>query len=324
MFFNPHDLTLLTLLLMFAAVISLPFALSFAAVISQAVNEVKTNAEKLAGGDLSTRVQVQAHQQDEIGELARSFNMMADHLQEAFQRQIELEQTRRDLIAAVSHDLRTPLASVRVMSEALVDKVVTDPATVERYHRTIQAQVTSLAGLIDDLFELAKLDNAKLELKLEPGNMLDLISDTLEAMRVQAAAKNIRLDGRVEAEFPAVLMEESKIQRVLYNLIQNAIRHTPADGSIFITAAPTPAGVAVSVADTGEGIAEADLALIFNEFYRGEKSRNRSTGGAGLGLAIVKRIVEAHGGCVSVQSQVEQGTVFRFELPKWSPTMGGG
>ncbi len=315
MFLNNHDFQLLLLLLIFAATLSMPFAITFAATISRALNILKIGSNQLAQGDLSTRVKVPYH--DEVNDVANAFNSMATELEEAFQRQKELEQLRRDLIAAVSHDLRTPLASVRVMVEALADQVVTDQKTVDRYHLTIQTQISNLTLLIDDLFELVKLDSGRIDLKLELGSVADLISDTLESMRAQAASKNISLQGQVDPDLPVVLMEEFKIQRVLYNLVQNAIRHTPADGSVSIIANPTTQGIQVAVADTGEGIAEDDIPCIFDEFFRGEKSRNRTTGGAGLGLAIVKRIIEAHGGSVSVSSKIEQGTIFSFVLPSY-------
>jgi signal transduction histidine kinase len=253
---------------------------------------------------------------DELADVADAFNAMAAELEESFNRQQELEQARRDLIAAVSHDLRTPLASVRAMVEALADEVVSDPETINRYHQTIQNQVSNLALLIDDLFELSKIDSGRLQLNLEGSAISDIISDTLESMRAQAAVKHIRLNGQVDPATPTLTMDSAKIQRVIYNLVQNAIRHTPQDGSVFIAAQTTDEGVKVDIRDTGEGITQDDLPRIFEQFYRGEKSRSRSTGGAGLGLAIAKGIVEAHGGRIWVDSKVGEGTIFSFVLPQ--------
>ena len=152
---------------------------------------------------------------------------------------------------------------------------------------------------------------------VEPSSLRDLISDTLESMHVQAAEKNIKLSGWVDPSVDPVLMNSHKMQRVLYNLIQNAIRHTPSDGTIFVEARQAPQGeVQVDVIDTGEGIPESDVPRIFEQFYRGEKSRSRATGGAGLGLAIAQRIVQAHHGKIWVESRRGAGSRFSFTLPR--------
>jgi signal transduction histidine kinase len=313
MFLNQHDFFLLGTLMIFSGILSISFGFTLAAEMTDSLLSLKAGARRLANGDLSTRVAVPP--QDELSEVAAAFNMMAARLEEAFVRQQQLEQARRELIAAVSHDLRTPLASMRAMIEALSDRVVTDEATVARYHRTIQSQVANLSHLIDDLFELSKLDSGRLQLHLEKSNVADLISDTLESMRVHAATKNIRLTGQVASDLPEVSIDSARIQRVLYNLVQNALRHTPADGTVAIYAKPTTEGVRIDITDSGEGIAGEDLPHIFDEFYRSEKSRSRSTGGAGLGLAIARGIIEAHGGRIWVDSQPEQGTTFSLILP---------
>lgn len=313
MFLSDHDFALLGLLLIFAGLLSLAFGFTLAGGITESLKMLKGGTQQLAGGDLSARVALLY--QDELAEVANAFNIMAARLEESFNRQRELEQARRDLIAAISHDLRTPLASVRAMVEALSDQVVTDEKTVNRYHHTIQTQVTNLSLLIDDLFELTKLDSGHLQLKLEEASISDLISDALESMRAQADSKKVRLTGHVEPDIPFIMVEAAKIHRVLCNLVQNAIRHTPADGTVAITASTINEGVEVDVVDTGEGIANEDLPRIFDQFYRGEKSRSRSTGGAGLGLAIAKGIVEAHGGRIWVESEPGIGAVFRLVLP---------
>jgi signal transduction histidine kinase len=222
---------------------------------------------------------------------------------------------RRDLIAAVSHNLRTPLTSIRAMIEALADGVVTDPATVQRYYATVRTQIENLSSLIDDLFELSQLESGQIQLRLEPVNLNDLVSDVLESMHPQAEAKEVVLAGEFSTDLPPATAEVAKIQRVLYNLVQNAIRHTPAQGSISLATRAVPNGVQIDVADTGEGITSADLPYIFDQFFRGEKSRSRETGGAGLGLAIAKGFVEAHDGKIWVDSEIGHGTRFSFILP---------
>jgi signal transduction histidine kinase len=169
--------------------------------------------------------------------------------------------------------------------------------------------------LINDLFELSQLETGQVQLAVEAVNMNDLLSDVLESMQAQAGAKGVSLKGIFSEDLPIIKGELNKLQRVIYNLVQNAIRHTPSGGSISLSTQVAPEGVRVEVADTGEGIAPEDLPHIFEQFFRGEKSRSRETGGAGLGLAIAKRIVEAHHGRIWVESQVGQGTRFRFVLP---------
>lgn len=314
MFASQHDLTLAGILLLFAGGIALSFGYFLSASITESIREVVTGAEAIADGDLSARVVVSGN--DELAELANAFNRMAAQLQEADDRQKELEQLRRDLIGWVSHDLRTPLTSMRVMIEALADGVVDKPDMVQRYLRTIQGDIRNLSHLIDDLFELAQLDAGVLRFEVAPHSLRDLISDTLESMRALAEHKGIVLCGNVASNVDPVVMAPEKINRVLTNLIGNAVRHTPAGGTITVEAYRETKGapVRVDVCDTGEGISPTDLPHIFERFYRGEKSRSRATGGAGLGLSIAKGIVEAHDGRLWVESQVGAGSTFSFTL----------
>ncbi len=314
MFISAHDLTLLALLLSFAAVLSLSFGLTLAANLARSIRLLAQGATELAKGNLTMRVP--AAISSELADLAKAFNQMAARLEEAFAHQRQAEATRRDLVAAVSHDLRTPLASIRAIVEALADRLVSDPPTVERYLHALRGQIQSLSTLIDDLFELSQMERADPALDLESSSLLDLISDTLESFRAEAERKGVNLIGQVESPVDPVQMNPQKIQRVLNNLVRNAIRHTPAHGRVAITARPVPGGVHVNVADTGEGIPPEELPRVFDWFYRGEKSRSRAYGGAGLGLAIARSIVEAHGGRIWVESAVGRGSTFSFILPK--------
>jgi signal transduction histidine kinase len=312
-----HDLPLLSVLLVFSAVISLFFAVFMAQSIVSRLRMLLAMARRVAGGDLTARVDVNSR--DEIGRLSTEFNSMVERLGEMQTSRERLETSRRELIAAVSHDLRTPLASMRAMVEALNDGVVTDSETVQRYLHTIQGETQHLATLIDDLFELSQIDAGALRLHLEPTSLSDLVSDALESMRAQANEKHVQLEGQVEGTPPRVPLDAPRMQRVLYNLIQNAIRHTPSDGTITLTVRGEGEGVELTVADTGEGIPESDLPHIFDRFYRGQPARTRDqsmTGSrAGLGLAIARGIVEAHGGTIHALSAPGQGTTFRVELP---------
>jgi signal transduction histidine kinase len=271
-------------------------------------------AKEIAQGNLGVRVPVEGN--NEMADLARSFNEMAAQLEAAARKQRELDILRRDLVAWIGHDLRTPLTSIRVLIEALADGVVDDPTTVQRYLQTAQRHIRSLSILIDDLFELAELDAGGLSLEQHPESISDLISDTLETFSALAGRQDVRLEGSVSPGIDLVCMDAQKIGRVLANLVSNALQHTPAGGSVQIRASAMTEGVQVEVHDTGEGIRNEDLPHVFEQFYRGEKSRSRDTGGSGLGLAIAKGIVEAHGGRIWVaRPGRDQGATFAFTLP---------
>jgi signal transduction histidine kinase len=319
-----HDLPLLTILLIFSAIISLFFAVFLAQSIVSRLRALLAVSKQVAEGDLSARVEVNSS--DEIGQLGAEFNSMVSRLESAQEQRARLEVSRRDLIAAVSHDLRTPLASMRAMVEALNDGVVTDPDTVSRYLHTIQTETQHLTALIDDLFELSQIDAGALRLHLEPTSLEDLVSDALESMRAQAEQKNVHLQEQVEGVPPRVPLDAPRMQRVLYNLIQNAIRHTPADGTVTLTVRGASDKVELTVADNGEGISGSDLPHVFDRFYRGERARTRdkqeSGPGAGLGLAIAKGIVEAHGGMISATSKPGQGASFHVVLPSMPGATG--
>lgn len=331
-----HDLPLLILLLLFAAVVSLALGYALAHALARRVTALHQGAQAIANGDLRARVDQAGG--DELAALGAEFNRMAGQLAAAAEERMRMEDARRELFASISHDLRTPLASLRVMTEALADGVVDDPETTARYLATMRSQIGHLNGLIDDLFELAQLDAGALKLELQSSSLSDLVSDTLAGLQFQADEKGVRLTGQVAPGVDPVMMAPQKIGRVLYNLVGNALRHTPSGGEVTIkvrdiadfrlqiadkallpvqsTIYNLQSAIVVEVADTGEGIAADDLPHVFEHFYRGEKSRSRATGGAGLGLAIARGIVEAHGGQIWAESQPEQGTRVRFTLPR--------
>ncbi len=314
MFINTeHDLPLLLLLLNFMLVLAIGFGITLANIVVKRLNTVRHGAEQLAGGNLNIRLPLEGN--DEVTALANDFNRMADALAQSAQRQRDLERARRDLVAAVSHDLRTPLTAVRAMIEALADDVVQDEATRTRYLESARAQLENLSTLVDDLFEIAQLDAGVLQIELERASLHDLISDTLSNLQPHAARHGVRLIGEVAPDVDLVLMNPPKMQRVLYNLIGNALRHTPADGTIRLRVLAEGNEVQVEVVDEGEGIASEDLPYIFERTYRGEKSRSRDYGGAGLGLAIVRGLVEAHGGRVWAENYTD-GARFTFTLQR--------
>ena len=314
MFASEHDLQLATVLLVFAGGIATILGYFLSSTLTERVNLLKSAAEQLALGDLQTRVPVSGR--DEVAALSTAFNAMAEQLQAADQRQRELESLRRDLIAWVSHDLQTPLTSMRAILEALADGVVDEPEMVKRYLSTAQRDVMSLSVLIDDLFQMSQLDAGGFPLHRAQASLGDLISDTLESFSQLARQQEVKLEGKVDPDVDPVSMDTQAIGRVLNNLISNALRHTPPGGEILVGARRARSGVEVTVADTGEGIPAEDLPHIFERFYRGDASRSRNRGaGAGLGLAIARAIVRAHRGDIDVVSESGKGTKFIFHIP---------
>ena len=314
MFASQHDLLLATVLLLFAAGIAMSVGYFLSAALTDRIVTLNRAAQEIATGELGVRVPVTGN--DEMASLARAFNDMARQLQAAAQKQQELEELRRNLIAWAGHDLRTPLASIQAIVEALADGVVDEPDTVDRYLHTAQREIRSLSHLIDDLFELAQLEAGGLPLEKSENSLSDLISDTIESFSELAARQEVTLEGQADPAVDPVVMDAQQIGRVLSNLVGNALRHTPSGGAVRVQALAQAGGARVEIQDTGEGIPAQDLPHVFERFYRGEKSRSRATGGAGLGLAIVKGIVEAHGGTIDVESQPGQGTRFTFTLPE--------
>jgi signal transduction histidine kinase len=314
MFKDPGDLHLLVLLLVCFLVISVGLGSIIAQSVTRNVNILRDAARRMADGHFNTRVNVPAG--DELGELAAAFNRMSAELGLAFDRERAIETGRRDLVAAISHDLQTPLSSIRIMLEAIEDGVVQDAETVTQYHHAMQDQVNRLSRLIDDLFELSRLDGGDQSLNVAQVDLRELVSETVESLRAAAESRRVLLEMEALPGTIHVAVDADKLQRVLANLIQNATRHTPAGGRIGVAIRSHGPEVAVEVSDSGEGIALTDVEHVFDRFYRGEKSRTRNdSSGAGLGLAIAKAIVEAHRGRIWVESEPQHGAKFVFTLP---------
>lgn len=313
MMISTHDLSLLGLLLGYSVAIAAIYSALVSSWLSRSIRTVSDAAKKLAAGDLTVRVPEEGER--ELAELAGAFNVMAGRLHASFQRQRELEEARQGLIAAVSHDLRTPLASLRVMVEAINDGVVSDPETIKRYVHSMQRETIHLGKMVDDLFEISRLDAGQVALHLEPSAISSMVIDTCDSMLPQAKVRGVTLLPRVNFSIEPVLIDPDQIQRVLANLVQNAIRHTPSDGSVIVEVLDLGHEVQINVSDTGEGIPMKDLPHVFDRFYRGDKARTRDAG-AGLGLAIARRLLETHGGRIWVAQPITGGSVFSFTLPK--------
>jgi signal transduction histidine kinase len=256
----------------------------------------------------------------ELAALSHELTATAGKLRESRERERRIERSRRQLVAWVSHDLRTPLAGLRAMAEALEDGIAADP---DRYHRQIRAEVTRLSAMVEDLFELSRIESGTLSLALDSIEASDLVSDTVASMEPLARARGVRLTGEADGAL-LIRADARELSRALSNLVTNAIRHTPAGGHVQVTAAAEADGALMTVTDGCGGIPEADLASVFDMAWRGTKARTpEADGRAGLGLAIVRGIVEAHQGRVSV---VNTGDGCRFEvrLPGLGPLADGG
>jgi signal transduction histidine kinase len=248
----------------------------------------------------------------ELAELAGELSAAYERLAIAHARERALEASRRDLVAWVSHDLRTPLAGLRAMAEALEDEVVTDAATVHRYHTQMRTETDRLAAMVDDLFELSRIHAGALRLSRQRVGLDDLISETVAGTEPLARAKGVRLSGQAREVLP-IEVDAAELSRALSNLVVNAIRHTPADAGVEIVAGVERGMACVTVSDACGGIPEEDLPRLFDVAFRGATARTPG-GGAGLGLAIARGIVEAHAGEIGVANAGE-GCRFVVRLP---------
>jgi signal transduction histidine kinase len=244
--------------------------------------------------------------------LARRLAADAMWASQVRERERQLEASRRELVAWVSHDLRTPLAGLRAMAEALEDRVVYDPATVAEYHRRIRVEVDGMAELVDDLFELSRINAGALRLSLAAVSLGDVVSDAVASATPIAAARRVSLVA-AHGNWPTVRGSERELSRIVLNLLRNAIWHTPSDRSVLVTGGRDGGAGWLAVTDTCGGIPEPDLPRLFDVAFRGEAARTPG-GGAGLGLAIVRGLVGAHHGEVSVVN-VNGGCRFLVRLP---------
>ena len=253
---------------------------------------------------------------DEIDELRNACHSMAARIEAQVDSLKENDRLRRELLSNVSHDLRTPLASMQGYIETLLIKDESlDRETRLHYLEIARKHATRLGTLIQDLFELVKLDSSRITPQFEHIPLTELIQDVLQEFELEARSGHVQLQMQQPQEPVIVYADIGLIQRVLENLVSNALNFTPEGGSITIVVSPRPDRVGVSIADTGSGIREEDIPRIFDRFYRAEQSKGSRTTSTGLGLAITKRILELHGSQISVTSRLSEGTRFDFDLP---------
>ena len=304
MFVSAHDALLLMVVVVFAGVIAVRAAQLLA---TTAIEDVEALRDTLVAVGEGSRTPVPVTgSSDELAELASAANTAIVKLDRS-------ETAQRNLIAAVSHDLRTPITSLRLLAEAVGDDIV-DAPTRRGYLGQMRTHIEALSALIDDLFELSRLEAGDIQWTIQQVALGQLVEEAVDALRPHAAAKGVSVRADVRAHEQARANPE-KVQRVLFNLIQNAIRHTPADGSVTVLAEATDGRVEIEVADTGDGIGADDRPRVFDPFYRGGSEAARTRAGAGLGLAISRAIVEAHGGRIWLADS-PSGTRVRFSLPQ--------
>ncbi len=276
-------------------------ALFLASSIARRIDRLGAASALLARGDLTARAPEKGP--TELAQLGASFNEMATNVERLFD-------ARRQLVAWASHDLRTPIASMQAMIEALEDGL----AEPEHYLPALRDQARRLGMLVDDLFELARIDAGALTLELEETQLSGVVQACLRGLEAEANAKQVRLEARVEARATALCAPE-KVERVLFNLLTNALRHTPSDGSVAVLVEPAANEVRVTIEDTGEGLEPDSLLRVFDRFWRGDRARSSGKAGAGLGLAIAQGLVEAQGGRIWAENRPGGGARVSFTLP---------
>ena len=267
------------------------------------VKELRSAAQRLGKGDFSQRVDIKDN--SEIGELASTFNSMAGNLQHD-------EQLRQHMVSDIAHELRSPLTNVRGYLEAINDGIMKpDTATIT----SIYDETILLSRLVNDLQELSLAEAGELKLYCQPEEVGELIRQSINAVQAKAVEKGLRLSADIPTDLPQINIDFLRIKQVLLNLLENAMAHTPAGGSINVSACLVLGFVEVSVSDSGEGIPAEEVANIFERFHRVDKSRSRSTGGSGLGLTIARYIIEEHQGKLWAQSEQGKGSRFSFTIP---------
>ncbi len=284
----------------------------------QPLKKIAATVSRIGEGDYGLRLLVKGH--DEFASLSGAINQMTEKVQGSIDALKESDRIRRELVANVGHDLRTPLAAVEAhLEEAGRFRTENRSADAEESVESARRQSRVLGGLINDLFELSRLESTVPRLQLEQVLIAEIISDAVSSNSSAAKAKGIVVQSSIEDSMPIIRADGVRLLRLLTNLVSNAVRYSYQDGHIEILARRADDVVKISVSNDGEGIAPSDIDRLFDRYYRGSHARTRSGGeesqGTGLGLAISKAIAEAHGGSLQVESHVESGTVFVVTLP---------
>jgi len=285
----------------------------FSRSLSRPLIRMNRAAQALARGDFSRRVTVKSG--DEIGVLANSLNALSDQLQEKIFVLERLDQIRKDFVAGVSHEMRTPLTIIQGYAEVLQDNVAESEEDRRECVDGIVEEAGRLKRLVHDLLDLRRIESGQESIELYPFDATPVLQRSVDKMKSLAERKGINLSLEVSERLPGILANQDRLEQVMINLIENAIRYTPLGGKVYVEAIPVNGFARINVTDSGPGIPEPEQDLIWEKFYKVDKSRARSEGGGtGLGLAIVKRLVEKMGGSVGLESVPGRGVTFHFTL----------
>jgi two-component system phosphate regulon sensor histidine kinase PhoR len=296
-----------------AFLFSLALSYAIARGVTRPLADIVAAAQRIARGEFHQKIRVTST--SEVARLAEILNQMAASLEENIQHLHRLEQVRKDFVANVSHELRTPLTAIRGYVEALQDGGKDQPEQLDRFLDIIRAHADRLNLIMTDLLLLSKIESGQIPLKQEPVALASLIDRTVGLLRHLIEQKKHTVVATIPRDLPPILGDEERLGQVFSNLLDNAVKYTPENGTITVSASAGKTFVEVGITDTGIGIPPQDLPRIFERFYRVDKARSRELGGTGLGLAIVKHLVEGHGGAVSVESSPGKGTTFCVKLP---------
>jgi signal transduction histidine kinase len=300
--FHMHDDVKILAVAAASASTALVAALLLGGQIARRIRGLEVAADELSCGELKARAPTEGPR--ELAHVGEAFNAMAGNIEALFD-------ARRQLVAWASHDLRTPVASIQAMLEAVEDGL----APIDEYLPALHQQTQTLASLIDDLFELARIDAGALTLELREAQLPQLVSHCVSGLEADARARKVRLESQLDDALPDVRCAPEHVQRVLLNLVTNALRHTPSDGSVLVRARRSNRELEVSVEDTGVGLSKEAQQRMFERFWRDDASRTRASGGAGLGLAIARGFIEAQGGRIWAENRPGGGARFAFTLP---------
>ncbi|KTE92446.1 hypothetical protein AT727_19015 [Desulfitobacterium hafniense] len=288
--------------------ISVLIGIIFSRQITKPIKRVCEITRNIADGKFDERVEIQS--KDELGVLALSINHMSKQLS-------ELESMRRNFVANVSHELRSPLTSIQGYIDALLQGKGKDKQEEKNYLQIVQKETHRLSRLVNDLLEISRFDSQTALFNMDDFPLRSIIDRAMKSLRLQTAAKDLIITTNLPSDLTLCYGDEDRIEQVIYNLLDNAIRYSSDGGEILISAIPYDNDILVEITDFGQGIPSEDIPFIWDRFYRVDKARSRNEGGTGLGLAIVKEIIDRHGGQVMVESTPGEGSNFGFTLKQY-------